>query len=236
MGHASSILGAIGNTPLVQLTHVVPEGGGAARVCVKLEYYNPTGSYKDRMALAMVERAEDAARTITLETGKPLAFHSGFSWQDQSMVQLNRFLSMHALSFVHFNMIHMTNWVINGLPERFPKLNVIWVESGLAWLPYLMQRLDSEYMMRSSEAPLLKKRPSEYITDMYYTSQPLECQHPKLLEATLEAIRAETQLLFSSDWPHWDFDVPATVTDLPFLDEDAKRRILGLNAKALFRL
>jgi cysteine synthase A len=50
------MLGAIGNTPLVELTHVVPEG--AARVCLKLEYYNPTGSYKDRMALAMVERAE----------------------------------------------------------------------------------------------------------------------------------------------------------------------------------
>ena len=90
------------------------------------------------------------------ETGKPLAFHSGFSWQDQSMVQLNRFLSMHALSFVHFNMIHLTNWVINGLPERFPKLKVMWVESGLAWLPYLMQRLESEYLMRTSEAPLLK--------------------------------------------------------------------------------
>lgn len=170
------------------------------------------------------------------ETGKPLAFHSGFSWQDQSMIQLNRFLSMHALSFVHFNMIHMTNWVINGLPERFPKLNVIWVESGLAWLPYLMQRLDSEYMMRSSEAPLLKKRPSEYITDMYYTSQPLECQHPKLLEATLEAIKAETQLLFSSDWPHWDFDTPSSVYDLPCLSEKAKRNILGANAAKLLGL
>ena len=42
MSPAASMLGTIGNTPLVQLTHVVPEG--AARVCVKLEYYNPTGS------------------------------------------------------------------------------------------------------------------------------------------------------------------------------------------------
>ena len=30
-------------------------------------------------------------------------------------------------------MIHMTNWVINGLPERFPKLKVMWIESGLTW-------------------------------------------------------------------------------------------------------
>jgi cysteine synthase A len=57
MDRSHSMLGAIGNTPVVDLTHLVPEG--AARVCVKLEYYNPTGSYKDRMALAMIERAEE---------------------------------------------------------------------------------------------------------------------------------------------------------------------------------
>src|SRR5256885_8134979 len=39
-------------------------------------------------------------------------------------LQLNRFISMHALSFVHYSLIHMTNWIINGLPERFPKLKV----------------------------------------------------------------------------------------------------------------
>ncbi len=96
-------------------------------------------------------------------TGKPLAFHSGFHWGDQSMQQCNRFISMHAISFVYYNIIHMTNWIMNGLPERFPKLKVMWIESGLAWIPFLMQRLDSEYMMRSSEAPLLKRRPSEYM-------------------------------------------------------------------------
>jgi len=53
---ASSVLLAIGNTPLIRLTRVVPPG--AADVLVKLESVNPTGSYKDRMALAMIEGAE----------------------------------------------------------------------------------------------------------------------------------------------------------------------------------
>ena len=53
---STSVLEAIGNTPLVQLRSVVP--GGAARVFIKLEYYNPTGSYKDRMALSTIEGAE----------------------------------------------------------------------------------------------------------------------------------------------------------------------------------
>ena len=53
---SDSVLHAIGRTPLVRLRRVVPER--AADVLVKLEFYNPTGSYKDRMALAMIEGAE----------------------------------------------------------------------------------------------------------------------------------------------------------------------------------
>ena len=56
MTTAGSVLEAIGNTPLVRLRRVVPPE--AADVVVKLESVNPTGSYKDRMALAMIEGAE----------------------------------------------------------------------------------------------------------------------------------------------------------------------------------
>jgi cysteine synthase len=52
----STILEAIGNTPLVSLRRCAPENG--AELWLKLEYRNPTGSMKDRMALAMVEGAE----------------------------------------------------------------------------------------------------------------------------------------------------------------------------------
>ncbi len=51
-----SMTEVVGQTPIVQLRTVVPEG--AADVFVKLEWFNPTGSYKDRMALAMIEEAE----------------------------------------------------------------------------------------------------------------------------------------------------------------------------------
>jgi len=137
---------------------------------------------------------------------------------------------------VHYSLIHLTNWIINGLPERFPKLKLVWVESGLAWIPFIMQRLDHEFMMRVCEAPMLKRPPSEYIREMYFTSQPLERNNLKLLEATFAAMKAETQLLFASDWPHWDFDPPSAITTIPFLDEAAKRNILGLNAARVFNL
>lgn len=57
---ASSILSRIGNTPLVELKNIVPEGYG--RILFKLESENPTGSMKDRMALAMIEAAENDGR------------------------------------------------------------------------------------------------------------------------------------------------------------------------------
>jgi predicted TIM-barrel fold metal-dependent hydrolase len=170
------------------------------------------------------------------EAGAPLAFHAHHNWQNEYTKQLNRFISMHAISFVLSNLIHLTNWVINGLPVRFPKLKVVWIESGLAWVPFLMQRLDHEFLMRTSEAPLLKRLPSEYIREMFFTMQPMEATNLKLLEGTFEAINAETQLLYASDWPHWDFDTPARLFDLPFLTDRAKRNILGYNAARVFNL
>src|ERR1700730_18481451 len=53
---SESVLHAIGRTPVVRLRRLVEPG--SADVLIKLEYYNPTGSYKDRMALAMIEGAE----------------------------------------------------------------------------------------------------------------------------------------------------------------------------------
>jgi uncharacterized protein len=146
-------------------------------------------------------------------------------------------MAAHALGFSWFNILHCTNWLVNGLPERFPKLKTVWIESGLAWIPFLMQRLDNEWMMRSSEVPLLKRRPSDYMREMYYSTQPMEMVHNReALELTFKMINAETQLLYASDYPHWDMDLPSTIYDLPFLSEQAKRNILGGNAKRVFNL
>src|SRR5436309_15679878 len=70
----SSALQAIGNTPVVRLQKVVPPN--SAEVLVKLEYFNPTGSYKDRMALSMIEEAEARG---TLRPGMTVVEYTGGS-------------------------------------------------------------------------------------------------------------------------------------------------------------
>ena len=69
------------------------------------------------------------------ERGLALCFHSAINMGEPVFKSLNRFASVHALGFPFYNILHMTNWVTNGLGERFPKLPVIWIEGGLAWVP-----------------------------------------------------------------------------------------------------
>jgi cysteine synthase len=69
-----SILDAIGNTPLIRLRRCAPPNG--AELWLKLEYYNPTGSMKDRMALAMIEGAE---RDGLLSPGDTVVEYTGGS-------------------------------------------------------------------------------------------------------------------------------------------------------------
>jgi cysteine synthase A len=74
MGISSSVLDAIGNTPLVELRRVVPPN--CARIFVKVEGGNPTGSMKDRMAQAMIARAEADGR---LRPGDTVVEYTGGS-------------------------------------------------------------------------------------------------------------------------------------------------------------
>jgi hypothetical protein len=231
----------------------LPEGGGRLYSMLSLPISEPDE------ALRQVETFGDckhitgfmvtSARTLPIhhnsnmkvfraieERGLALAFHSAINIGEPVFKGLNRFAAVHALGFPFFNILHVTNWVTNGLGERFPKLPVIWIEGGLAWVPFLMQRLDHEFMLRNSEFPLLKKKPSDYMRDMYYASQPMERVDLMALECTFRMINAETQLMYASDYPHWDFDLPSTVWDLPFVGEKAKHNILGGTAARLFKL
>ena len=72
MSISSNVLESIGNTPIVQLRKIVPPG--SARILAKLEWANPTGSMKDRMAKAVIERAEADGR---LQSGDTVVEYTG---------------------------------------------------------------------------------------------------------------------------------------------------------------
>ncbi len=166
----------------------------------------------------------------------PVCFHGGLS-TTEPFKSLGRFIAWHCLSFSMSVITHLTSLVTEGIPERFPKLKFVFMEGGTSWLPWIMYRLDREYISRKSEVPFLKKMPSEYIKEFYFTSQPLEYFHDRSeQESIFKMFDAENHLLYASDYPHWDFDLPNSIYDLPFLSKTAKRKILGENSAKLFNI
>ncbi len=233
---------------------VLPESNGRFFSMLCLPFNDPEASYRQvcefggrkgvggfmittvRPKTAVYDNAYMKTYRAMEERGLVLSFHSGPAWGDHTFQTCNRFLTAHALGFSWYNILHCCNWVVNGMGERFPKLPVVWIEAGLSWIPFVMQRIDHEYMLRPSEAPLLKKKPSDYMRDMYYSTQPMEIQDEEALQTTFRMMNAETQLLFATDYPHWDFDAPVTIWDRPWLTEKAKHNILGGTAARLFKL
>jgi hypothetical protein len=112
-------------------------------------------------------------------------------------------ISVHALRFPYYNVLHMTRSRHQRHLRALPRLKTMWIEGAASPGAVPDAAARQQYMMRPSEAPLLKRLPSEYMAEQYYATQPLELtKNRKLLEATFDAIKAETQLCFSTDYPH----------------------------------
>jgi predicted TIM-barrel fold metal-dependent hydrolase len=101
----------------------------------------------------------------------------------------------------------------------------------------MMFRLNKEYSMRRSEAPLLEKSPEEYLREnFYFASQPLgEPNDPAHLQQILNIIGTD-RLLFATDYPHWDFDHPSELDKHLQTDftEAERRQVLFENAADIF--
>ena len=94
-----SVLAAIGHTDLVELRNVVPAGCG--RVAVKLEWQNPTGSMKDRMAIAAISRAEEDGRLAAGDT--VVEYTGGSTGASLAMVCAAKGYSIHIVSSTAFS-------------------------------------------------------------------------------------------------------------------------------------
>ncbi len=132
------------------------------------------------------------------------------------------------------NQALLTSMVIEGVFERFPTLRVVLIESGFAWLPALMWRLDKHWKRLSDETPHLKRLPSEYIREhVWVTTQPVEEPEPRrhLLDV-IEWIGWD-RLLFATDYPHWDFDDPSRAFPLR-MDPEQRQGLFLNNARAVF--
>jgi predicted TIM-barrel fold metal-dependent hydrolase len=130
----------------------------------------------------------------------------------------------------------VTSLIMEGVFERYRDLKVVLIESGFGWLPALGWRLDKHWKRMRDEVPHLRRAPSEYIREhIWVTTQPMEeAESPEHLIDVMSWIGLD-RILFSSDYPHWDFDDPFRALP-PSLTDAQRRNIYAGNAKALYRL
>lgn len=131
----------------------------------------------------------------------------------------------------------LVSLVFEGVFERFPRLRVVLVEGGIAWVAPMMWRMDRIFERMRDEVPELKRRPSEYVREhVWFTTQPIEePDRPADLLRAIERMQAPGQLVFATDYPHWDFDSPSRAIPASFPPE-LSQRIFTANALALYRL
>ena len=152
-----SVLKAIGNTPLLRLRRLVPPG--SAEVVVKLEYFNPTGSYKDRMALAMIEGAE---RRGALKPGMTVVEYTGGSTGSSlAMVCAIKGYRFHPLSSDAFSQEKLDTMRAFGAD-----LEVVPSDGGKV-TPALFDR----FKARIAE---LMKEPNTFFTDQFNNADALD--------------------------------------------------------------
>lgn len=171
--------------------------------------------------------------------GLPVVYHSGNAYNDEFYIDgFASYLETHSLGFVWDNMAQLTSVVCQGIPEKFPDLEFVFQESGLFWIPQTMYRLDTEYLRNEWQAPMMERRPSEYIKEsFYFCTQPIEeTPTDKYLDYVIEMLGGADRLMYASDYPHPDYDDPRSITDLSFLSTEEKAGILGENALEVFNV
>ena len=133
---------------------------------------------------------------------------------------------------------NVVSLITEGVFDHFPTLKFISVENGFGWIPSLMWRMDSAWSLLKSEVPHLKRKPSEYFPDhIYMTTQPVEEPHrPEQFVELMEQFGPMVNnIVFASDYPHWDSDDPDFA--LPnILSDEIKAKIHYENGRALYNL
>ncbi len=133
-------------------------------------------------------------------------------------------------------MAHAVSFIAEGVFEKFPRLKVLFDECDQFWAVGLMWHMDADWKSLRDQTPWLKRLPSEYFREhIRVGSQPmLEAANNAQFLCMLEALHAEETLVYSSDWPHWDWDDPATT--FPKLPEHLHQRVFAANAREMLGL
>ena len=148
-----------------------------------------------------------------------------------------RRLAMGSVCLFITNFKVIINLIFSGLCERYPTLNFVSVESGIGWVPFLLEAMDYQFEETvPTEREGLSMKPSEYFRRQIFASFWFEDFGPR---ATIEAI-GEDNVMFETDFPHptclyprAQEHVTAVLTDL---DEGIREKVLRTTAERIYHI
>src|SRR5439155_251231 len=126
-------------------------------------------------------------------------------------------------SNAHSVAAQLASLVIEGVPERFPRLKIVFIEGGFGWIAATTWRMDQHFERFRDEVPHLKRRPSEYVREhFWFTTQPIdEPDEARHLRSLIEWVgvdrltspepgcyqRSRVGELLRCAWHGWEFDM-----------------------------
>jgi predicted TIM-barrel fold metal-dependent hydrolase len=191
------------------------------------------------------ERAWDPLWDVCSDLALPVHFHIGasqtsFSWYGESPWPSHggdQRLAIGSAMLYLTNARVLANLIYSGLLERHPQLKVVSVESGIGWIPFVLEALDHQL---TETAPgtmdYLSMRPSEYFRRQMYGCYWFEKRD---VAHTLEVL-GHDNVLFETDFPHPTCLYPSSLEHaaegLAGVPTDVQRKVLQDNAASLYRI
>jgi hypothetical protein len=170
--------------------------------------------------------------------GVPLCIHSTRTNSDEvGGDRLRTFSEVHCYSFTASLLLQFTSIIFNAVPLKFPRLKLAFLEVGVTWLPYYLDRMDEHWEMRGElETPWLTQKPSDMVREheIYFSIEAEETLLPQTL-----AYVGDDHFLYASDVPHWDANFKHSLAyfwERPDISTESKEKVLLLNPRRLYGL
>jgi predicted TIM-barrel fold metal-dependent hydrolase len=165
-----------------------------------------------------------------------MSFKSKYAWPS---LALNTQLAISGSLLFIGNSRVLVNMVLSGVFDRHPELKMVSVESGVGWIPFMLETMDFEMSENApSELAAMEKLPSEYFRSNVYATFWFENNRnhlPELIDAV-----GEDNILFETDFPHptclYPEPLQTVEAKMATLRADAQRKIFGGNSQKLYRL
>jgi predicted TIM-barrel fold metal-dependent hydrolase len=208
---------------------------------------NMTSDPQDLGAPDLANRDWDPFWEVCSDLQLPVHFHIGASITAMTIFQHypwashpeNTALAICGTLLFVGNARVVVNAILSGMFDRHPNLQMVSVESGVGWIPFILEALDYE-MAENAPAELaqLEKMPSEYFRSNLYATFWFENNRNKLPEL-IDAV-GEDRILFETDFPHptclYPKPLETVAAKMATLSPEARGKIFGENARKLYRL